>query len=114
MIPTQLDPVMQHLRRLADTERLSQASDAELVERFLAERDEAAFVMLVERHSRLVWSVCRQLLGHQEDAEDAFQATFLVLARRARTLRRSQAVAAWLHRVAQRISPTFCSASNTR
>jgi RNA polymerase sigma factor (sigma-70 family) len=77
-------------------------SDAELLSRFRTARDEAAFELLVYRHGPLVWSACRRLLTSHHDAEDAFQATFLALARQAGSIRRTDSVAAWLHRVAVR------------
>src|SRR5207302_803996 len=75
-----------------------------LLERFISAREERAFAVLVERYNRLVWSVCWQVLHHRQDAEDAFQATFLVLARHARTIRRTETVAGWLYRVAYRLA----------
>src|SRR3954468_19188428 len=77
-------------------------SDADLLARFRAGRDQAAFELLVYRHGPLVWAACRRLLHDHHDAEDAFQAAFLALARRAGSIRRSASVPAWLHRVAVR------------
>jgi hypothetical protein len=65
-----------------------ECSDADLVARFGATRDEAAFELLVWRHGAMVLAACRRILGHTEDAEDAFQAAFLVLARKATSVRR--------------------------
>ena len=79
-------------------------SDADLVERFAAGRDEGAFALLVRRHGPTVFGVCRRLLRHDQDAEDAFQAVFLVLARRAGSLRRSEAVGNWLYGVAVNVA----------
>jgi RNA polymerase sigma factor (sigma-70 family) len=76
--------------------------DADLLARFRAARDEAAFELLVYRHGPLVWAACRRLLPSHHDAEDAFQATFLALARRAGAIRRAESVPTWLHRVAVR------------
>jgi RNA polymerase sigma factor (sigma-70 family) len=76
-------------------------SDAELVAAFLERRDQAALTALIHRHAAMVWGVCRRLLRDHHDAEDAFQATFLVLVRKAATIRRTDCVAPWLHGVAQ-------------
>jgi RNA polymerase sigma factor (sigma-70 family) len=100
----QLEPVVRHLRRLARTQCTHDLSDAQLLQRFATHREETAFATLVERHGRLVLGVCRQVLRHEQDAEDAFQATFLVLARHAATIHKSEAVGSWLYRVAYRIA----------
>jgi RNA polymerase sigma factor (sigma-70 family) len=74
--------------------------DSQLLERFVRERDESAFRELTERYAGMVLSVCRRVLGKVDDADDAAQATFLVLARHAARIDRSRPLAAWLHRVA--------------
>ncbi len=77
-------------------------SDAQLLERFTAAGDEAAFELLVRRHARLVLGVCRRTLHDEHAAEDAFQAAFLALARKAASISRREAVVSWLYRVAYR------------
>jgi len=72
--------------------------------RFTRYGDQRAFAQIVERHRGLVWIVCREVLGHSPDVEDAFQATFIILAERAGTIRGSHSAAAWLCKVAQRTS----------
>jgi RNA polymerase sigma factor (sigma-70 family) len=79
-------------------------SDTELLERFAARHEEAAFAALVERYGSIVLGVCRRVLGDVHDAEDAFQATFLALARKAGSIRRSEALGSWLYRVAYRMA----------
>src|SRR5260370_5395643 len=74
------------------------------VERFTAQREQAAFAALVRRHGPMVLGVCRRVLQHEQDAEDAFQAVFCVLARKAGTIRRGTAVGGWLYAVASRIA----------
>ena len=77
MTPTSLGPFLRHLRKILDPSRGANVSDTELLERFVQRRDEVAFELLVWRHQRLVWSVCRRVLGNAHDAEDAFQAALL-------------------------------------
>jgi RNA polymerase sigma factor (sigma-70 family) len=97
-----LQPLMAHLRKLAGPPAGPEWSDASLLGRFVRDQDEASFALLVERHGRLVWAVCRHLLGHEQDAEDAFQATLLVLARKAASIRKRRSLASWLYGVAYR------------
>jgi RNA polymerase sigma factor (sigma-70 family) len=78
------------------------ATDAHLLECFLTHRDEAAFAALVQRHGRMVLAVCKRVLRHQQDAEDAFQATFLVLLRKAGSLEKRERLGNWLYGVAYR------------
>src|SRR5262249_1895571 len=79
--------------------------DQLLLERFRADRDEAAFAALVERHGTMVLGVAWNVLAHRQDAEDVFQATFLVLARRAGSVREQGSVGSWLHGVAYPPAP---------
>src|SRR5215510_12316059 len=98
-----LSPVLRHVRRLAAS-AAGEGTDRQLLERFSRRREEDAFAVLVKRHGPLVLGVCRRVLRHEQDAEDAFQATFLVLARKAASIGRRQALASWLHGVAYRIA----------
>src|SRR5262245_18924464 len=100
----QASTLLRHVRRLAGVTSLEGLSDGQLLARFQADRAEPAFAALMRRHGRHVWSVCRHVLGHEQDAEDAFQATFLVLARKAGSIRSTEAVGSWLHGAAYRIA----------
>src|SRR5437660_12529567 len=88
--------------RSAAQPSVPRVSDAELLARFVRNRDAAAFELLFWRHGPMVWGVCRRLLGDSPDAEDAFQAAFVVLARKAGSVASGAALAGWLHRVAWR------------
>jgi len=99
-----LHTVLDHLRRLHRVADAAQRSDHELLHAFAANNDQDAFAAVVTRHAPLVWGVCRRILGNHQDAEDAFQATFLVLARRAGSARWQTSVGGWLHTVAQRLA----------
>jgi RNA polymerase sigma factor (sigma-70 family) len=83
-------------------EALADQSDRELVARFLTCRDETVFEAFVRRHGPMVYRVCWRVLQHAHDAEDAFQATFLLLAQKLPTVRNRDSLASWLHGVAQR------------
>ena len=98
------DTVISHLRRTLCAGTFEGASDEELLEQFVDQRDEAAFAALVRRHGPMVLSVCRRILRHGQDAEDAFQATFLVLARKAAAISKRASVGSWLHGVAYRLA----------
>jgi RNA polymerase sigma factor (sigma-70 family) len=100
MTTTRASIVLRHLRGLAAAERGEQVTDRQLLERFALRREETAFAALVRRHGPVVWGVCRRVLRNHHDAEDAFQATFLVLAQKAGSVGRQGSVGGWLHRVA--------------
>src|SRR5262245_27218205 len=108
MARPQTDRLLQHLLRLAGGDTTAGSSDAELLCHYLGQGDEAAFTALVRRHGPMVWQVCLSTLGQREDAEDVFQATFLVLARKAGSVRKPESLACWLHGVA------LCLARNVR
>jgi RNA polymerase sigma factor (sigma-70 family) len=91
-----------HLRRAALLQDGGGMTDGQLLECFLTRRDEAAFEALVRRHGPMVWGVCRRVLPHRQDAEDAFQAAFLVLVRKAASIRRRELVGNWLYGTAYR------------
>jgi RNA polymerase sigma factor (sigma-70 family) len=83
---------------------LEARSDRDLLGRFLAERDEDAFAGLISRHASLVMGVSRRILGNAADAEDVFQATFIVLSKKASSIRNLDSISSWLHNVAVRIA----------
>jgi RNA polymerase sigma factor (sigma-70 family) len=89
-------------RRSPAAPAADEPSDGLLLERFHQDGDETAFALLVQRHGPMVLSVCRRVLGDSPDADDAFQVTFLVLVRKAASLRQPNSLAAWLHGVAHR------------
>jgi RNA polymerase sigma factor (sigma-70 family) len=94
--------ILRHIHLLVETH--SEQSDAQLLQRFAVGHEEEAFTVLMRRHGQMVWGVCRHVLRFEHDAEDAFQATFLVLARRAASIRKGESVGSWLHGVANRIA----------
>src|SRR5262245_16571394 len=97
-MPTSLGGVLSYFRRFAPDG--AAAEDRDLLSRF-AGGDGSAFAALAGRYAPLVWGVCRRLLGPSPDAEDAFQATFVVLARKAHALAEGRPLGPWLHKVAR-------------
>ncbi|MGP0066084.1 MAG: RNA polymerase sigma factor, partial [Isosphaeraceae bacterium] len=104
MANVHLGSVLRQIDRLLSGGTVVGLSDPALLRRFAVERDEEAFTGLLARHGPMVLAVCRGVLRNPDDAEDAFQATFLVLARQAHSLRVEGSLAGWLHRVAYRIA----------
>jgi RNA polymerase sigma factor (sigma-70 family) len=103
MNPGRFDPVLRHIRRLLPQSAV-EASDGDMLDRFVRRQEEAAFAGLVHKHGPLVRGVCGRVLGDKHAAEDAFQATFLVLARRAPAIRKRASLASYLYWVAYRVS----------
>jgi DNA-directed RNA polymerase specialized sigma24 family protein len=97
-----VDPILQWIRRMVEDERIKNLPDQELLGRFTGARDNAAFACLLRRHGPMVLDVCRNVAGNDADAEDAFQATFLILAQKASSIRRLTSVGSWLYGVAFR------------
>ncbi len=114
MIPARHSTVLQQVRTLSALARVESQSDAELLHDFLNNHNQDAFAALVRRHGPMVLSVCRRILRHQQDTEDAFQATFLALARKARTVRNRGSLAAWLHGTASRTALNILRAAARR
>lgn len=104
MASRRIPSLVSYIRGLVQPSRSEESglSDAELLERFVTSRDEAAFELLVWRHGSLVFGVCKRVLEREQDAEDAFQATFLALLRKASSITRKESVVGWLYRVAYR------------
>ena len=101
------DRVIRQVHRVFNLGAVGMTSDGELLEWFVTNRDESAesaFEELMNRHGPMVFGVCRKVLQDRHDAEDAYQAVFLVLAKRAGSIRRQESVASWLFGVAQRVA----------
>ena len=104
MATSGLAAVVRHIRAMAADPRMIYRTDGDLLRAYLRANDQAAFQALVRRHGKMVLRICRGALGNMHDAEDAFQATFLVLARRANSIRKKESLASWLHGVAYRMA----------
>ncbi|MBV9124419.1 MAG: sigma-70 family RNA polymerase sigma factor [Planctomycetes bacterium] len=96
------NPLLQMIRRVLEGERVRQLSDQALLQEFKERGDEAAFKALLYRHGPMILSVCRNVLGNDADAEDAFQATCVILVRKAASIRKTASIGSWLHGVAYR------------
>jgi RNA polymerase sigma factor (sigma-70 family) len=109
-----LTQVFAQVQRWTSSPCTAEAADVVLLERFVQGRDEVAFAALVARYGAMVLHSCRRVLGDAQESEDAFQATFLILARKAPTLRRPEALPGWLHGVARRVALKARKKSATR
>ncbi len=98
---SQIKEMVDFLRQAALRQGDGGPTDGQLLARFIEHREQAAVAALVQRHGPMVWGVCRRILRHHHDAEDAFQATFLVLIRKAASVRKREMMANWLYGVAQ-------------
>jgi RNA polymerase sigma factor (sigma-70 family) len=107
-------PIQELIRRLVEDGRVRELPDQELLQRFHAHQDQLSFHCLVRRHGAMVLDVCREVLGNEADAEDAFQATFLILARKAGSIRKAASVGSWLYGVAHRTALKARAESATR
>jgi RNA polymerase sigma factor (sigma-70 family) len=104
MSDTRQHAILNYLRRVLGAATDGSVSDAELLRRFVNQRDEAAFELLLWRHAAMVLHVCHRLLRETDAVEDAFQATFLVFVRKAGSISRRESLGGWLYRVAYRIA----------
>jgi RNA polymerase sigma factor (sigma-70 family) len=100
----QLTLVLQHLRKLIRRQGAGAVADSELLERFVGQRDEAAFEVLVWRHGPMVLALCQRRLHNPHDADDVLQATFLTLVRKAGSIGKRESLGSWLYKVAYRIA----------
>jgi RNA polymerase sigma factor (sigma-70 family) len=113
-MPREGGRVLQKLRHLWRRDLNKSLPDAQLLDGFVSRGDEAAFAALVTRHGPMVLGVCQRVLGNSHDAADAFQGSFLVLARRAAAIRKPEAVSSWLYGVAYRVATRMKSSASRR
>jgi RNA polymerase sigma factor (sigma-70 family) len=114
MATASLNRLLHRLARRVGAEALAAQTDRQLIDRFLSRHDEAAFEALVRRHGPMVYRVCWHVLHQPQDAEDAVQATFLLLARKLGTVRKRESLASWLHGVARRVALKARAQASTR
>src|SRR5206468_2996750 len=104
MSSSQVGVMLRYLRTVTAAYRDQELPDHDLLERFSVHQDQDAYATLLKRHGAMVLKVCRSVLRNPHDAEDAFQATFLILAQKAGSIRQRQSVGGWLYQVAYRVA----------
>ena len=104
MASEHLGSVIHSLQRLFGPGTVNALSEAQLLERFIVRKDEAAFEAILKRHGPMVLGVCRRVLDDPHDVDDAFQATFLILVKKARSIRERDVLSTWLYGVARRVA----------
>jgi RNA polymerase sigma factor (sigma-70 family) len=104
MVKGQLDSILHYICRFIGPGPGTEVPDGQLLRQFASQRDETAFAALMQRHGAMVLGVCRRALGQSQDAEDVFQATFLLLARKAGSIRKPESVGSWLYGTAYRLT----------
>src|SRR5262249_3089900 len=114
MASGQLGSLLRHICRLIGPAPAADVPDGQLLEQFRLNQDEAAFSSLVQRHGPLVLGVCKRVLRDAHDDEDVFQGTFFVLARKAGSIRRPEAVSSWLYGVAYKVAARARAESQKR
>src|ERR1700690_2970856 len=114
MAKSSLDPLMRHIRKLAAAHYGKDQTDRDLLRALSTRGDQDAFDALVRRHGPLVLAVCRRVLHQLQDAEDAFQATFIMLARQSASFLKKDSLGGWLHRVAYRMALNARKAAERR
>jgi len=114
MAKSQLASILQYLGQLKDPTRARDQTDRQLLQAFCSSRNPDAFAAMVQAHGPMVLRVCQHVLRHAEDAEDAFQATFIVLARKAPSIKWRESLPSWLHGVAYRIAVSSLRSATRR
>ncbi len=104
MASEHLGSVIHSLQRLFGAGTVTALNEAQLLERFLTRKDESAFEAILRRHGPMILGVCRRILDDPHDVDDAFQATFLVLVKKARSIREHEVLGTWLYGVARRVA----------
>src|SRR5262245_13944356 len=114
MVKAVSSPILRLIRQVVEDQAVRNVSDHDLLKRFSEQKDAAAFHAVVRRHGPMVFDVCLGVLRNEANAEDAFQATFLILARKAASIRKGASLGSWLHSVAYRTALQARAQETTR